>query len=212
MQGFNLDVPIVGILRGFWPSDAREIVAASIRGGLKNLEITMNTPGAADQIRAARCLAQGSMSIGAGTVMTIADLDLAQGAGAEFIVAPTAQPALIRECVRRGIPVFPGAFSPTEVAQAWDLGATMVKLFPAEIMGPKYIRAIKAPFPHIKLMPTGGVDLQTLDQYRRAGADAFGVGSPLFERARVEARDWQWIEARCREFTDAFLAGGQAQA
>jgi 2-dehydro-3-deoxyphosphogluconate aldolase / (4S)-4-hydroxy-2-oxoglutarate aldolase len=80
----------------------------------------------------------------------------------------------------------------------------MVKVFPAETLGPGYIKAIKAPLPQVKLMPTGGVDLKTIDAYRKAGADGFGVGSPLFDRARVEAGDWNWVEAQCRAFVEAY--------
>jgi 2-dehydro-3-deoxyphosphogluconate aldolase/(4S)-4-hydroxy-2-oxoglutarate aldolase len=91
----------------------------------------------------------------------------------------------------------------SEVVRAWDLGAMMVKIFPAESVGPNYIRALKAPLPHIKLLPTGGVDLETLPAFLKAGADGFGIGSPLFNRQRVESGDWTWVEAQCRAFAEA---------
>jgi 2-dehydro-3-deoxyphosphogluconate aldolase/(4S)-4-hydroxy-2-oxoglutarate aldolase len=144
------------------------------------------------------------MCIGAGTVLNLELLEKALAAGAAFTVTPVVNVDVIAECVRRKIPVFPGAYSPTEILRAWELGATMVKVFPAETLGPSYIKAIKAPLPQMKLMPTGGVDLKTLAAYKKAGADGFGVGGPLFDRARVEAGDWNWIEAQCRAFVETY--------
>jgi 2-dehydro-3-deoxyphosphogluconate aldolase/(4S)-4-hydroxy-2-oxoglutarate aldolase len=144
------------------------------------------------------------MCIGAGTVLNLELLQRALAAGATFIVTPVVNVEVIEECVRRKIPVFPGAYSPTEIMRAWELGATMVKVFPAETLGPSYVKAIKAPLPQVKLMPTGGVDLKTLGAYKKAGADGFGVGGPLFDRARVEAGDWNWIETQCRAFVKAY--------
>jgi 2-dehydro-3-deoxyphosphogluconate aldolase / (4S)-4-hydroxy-2-oxoglutarate aldolase len=179
--------PVIGILRGFQLSQIPGIVEAAARGGLKNLEITMGSEKADEQIREAVRLADGRMNIGAGTVLNVATLSRALHAGACFVVTPTLNTDVILECVRLGVPVFPGAFSPTEVLQAWELGATMVKVFPAEILGPGYIKAVKAPLAQVKLLPTGGVDLQTLPAFLHAGADGFGVGSPLFDRRRIEA-------------------------
>jgi 2-dehydro-3-deoxyphosphogluconate aldolase/(4S)-4-hydroxy-2-oxoglutarate aldolase len=198
------ELPIVGILRGFTLGQMTEIVRAALRGGLRNIEITMNTPDAARQLREAVTVAEGRLNVGAGTVIKLELLDQALGAGATFVVMPTVEPKVITACVDQKVPVFPGAFSPTEVVRAWDLGAMMVKIFPAESVGPGYIRALKAPLPHIKLLPTGGVDLKTLPDFLRAGADGFGIGSPLFDRQRVESCDWTWVEAQCRAFTETY--------
>jgi 2-dehydro-3-deoxyphosphogluconate aldolase/(4S)-4-hydroxy-2-oxoglutarate aldolase len=198
------ELPIIGILRGFSMPQLQQIVSASLRGGLKNVEITMNTRDAAEQIREAIALAGKEMNIGAGTVLNGKLLDEALAAGASFIVTPTVQAEVIAECVRQKIPIFPGAFTPTEILRAWELGATMVKIFPAETLGPAYIRAVKAPLPHIKLLPTGGVDLKTLPAFRKAGAEAFGIGSPLFDKTRIESADWPWVEAQCRAFVKAY--------
>jgi 2-dehydro-3-deoxyphosphogluconate aldolase/(4S)-4-hydroxy-2-oxoglutarate aldolase len=197
-------LPIIGILRGFSRPQLKEIVSAALRGGLSNLEITMNTPDAARQIQEASTLAAGRINIGAGTVLSPALLEEARGAGASFIVTPTLNDAVVDRCVADGIPVFPGAFSPNEVVRAWELGATMVKIFPAETLGPAYIRSLKAPLPQTKLLPTGGVDLVTLPEFMKAGADGFGVGSPLFDRQRVDSGDWVWIEERCRAFAETY--------
>ncbi|MCI0536360.1 MAG: bifunctional 4-hydroxy-2-oxoglutarate aldolase/2-dehydro-3-deoxy-phosphogluconate aldolase [Verrucomicrobiales bacterium] len=181
-----------------------EIVAAARRGRLTNLEITMNTPGAAEQIQEAIILANGQLNIGAGTVTSPAVLEEALRAGASFIVTPTLNASVVDRCVQVQVPVFPGAFSPNEVVRAWELGATMVKIFPAETLGPAYIRSLKAPLPEIKLLPTGGVNLATLPEFLKAGADGFGVGSPLFDPKRIESGDWPWLEAQCRAFAEAY--------
>ena len=198
------ELPIVGILRGFTLEQVIEIVRAALCGGLRNIEITMNTPDAGRQLREAVLLAQGRLNIGAGTVTNLAILDQALAAGASFVVTPTIEPKVVTECVNQKIPVFPGALSPTEVVRAWELGATMVKVFPADSVGPGYIRALKAPLPHIKLVPTGGVDLKTLPDFVKAGADGFGIGSPLFDRQRIESGDWTWVEAQCRAFAETY--------
>jgi 2-dehydro-3-deoxyphosphogluconate aldolase/(4S)-4-hydroxy-2-oxoglutarate aldolase len=201
---FDPTMPLVGILRGFTTPQASEIVRAGMRGGLRNLEITMGSPNTPEQIREACDIAKGQMCIGAGTVLNLKLLDQALAAGASFIVTPAINRDVIRECVKLEIPVFPGAYSPTEILTAWDFGATMVKVFPAEALGPSYIKAVKAPLPQVKLMPTGGVDLKTIGAYKKAGAGGFGIGGPLFDRARVEAEDWNWVETQCRAFIAAY--------
>ena len=198
------ELPIIGILRGFTLGQVREIVRAALRGGLRNIEITMNSTDAVRQLREAVTVAEGQLNIGAGTVINLELLDQALDAGAAFVVTPTIEPKVITACVNQKIPVFPGAFSPTEIVRAWDLGAMMIKVFPAESVGPSYIRALKAPLPHIKLLPTGGVDLKTLPDFVKAGADGFGIGSPLFDRKRVESCDWTWVETQCRAFTETY--------
>ena len=203
-MNFDSTIPIVGILRGFSTAQVREIVHACLRGGLRNLEITMGSPHTPEQIRLARDIAGDGMAVGAGTVLNLELLEKALDAGSTFIVTPIVNVEVITECVRRKIPIFPGAYSPTEILNAWELGATMVKVFPAETLGPGYLKAIKAPLPQVKLMPTGGVDLKTISAYKKAGADGFGVGSPLFDRARVDAGDWAWVEAQCRAFVEAY--------
>jgi 2-dehydro-3-deoxyphosphogluconate aldolase / (4S)-4-hydroxy-2-oxoglutarate aldolase len=199
-------VPVVGILRGLATAKLGSVVESVRDGGLTNLEITMNTPGAAEQIRAAGKIAGSALNIGAGTVTNLELLEEALATGASFIVTPVVAVAVIERCVKLRVPVFPGAFSPTEIVQAWELGATMVKVFPAEALGPKYFRSLKGSYPHLRLMPTGGVDLSTLDAYAKAGAEAFGVGSPLFRADRIAANDWGWLREECRAYAKAAQA------
>ena len=197
-------LPIIGILRGLAATRLRSVVEAVGDGGVTNLEITMNTPGAADQIQVAREIAGSALNIGAGTVTDLRLLEDALSAGASFIVTPTVAVPVIERCRQLQVPVFPGAFSPTEIVRAWELGATMVKLFPAEFLGPAYLRRLKTPLPQLKLMPTGGVDVVTLEAYAKAGADAYGVGSSLFHAERMAAQDWEWLRDQCCAFAGAY--------
>ena len=155
-------MPIVGILRFFPRAQVEQLVPAVMAEGLVNLEVTLNSPGAADLIRLTRDLLGDRGNVGAGTVTSMEGLKLALDAGASFIVTPVVLPEVIRACVDLGVPIFPGAMTPTEIFTAWSLGATMVKVFPADQLGPNHLRAVKAPFPEIPLMPTGGVTVETL--------------------------------------------------
>lgn len=192
-------MPVVGILRGFDRRAVEGIVPAAIGGGLRLLEITLNTPGALDLIRLASDLAGDRMNIGAGTVLDESEVEKALSAGATFIVTPVVNEAVVRGCVDLRIPVFPGAFTPTEIQRAWELGATMVKVFPADRLGPGYFRSVRACLPGVRWMPTGGVGLETLAEYGEV-ADGFGVGSPLFRADRIREGDWCWVERQCRAF------------
>jgi 2-dehydro-3-deoxyphosphogluconate aldolase/(4S)-4-hydroxy-2-oxoglutarate aldolase len=197
-------MPLIAILRGQRTDAIGPAVQALADGGFTAVEVTMNTLDAAAQIRTAVMRAENRLAVGAGTVTTMAELDEAQAAGASFIVTPVVVPEVIAECVHRELPVFPGAFSPTEVFQAHRLGATMVKLFPAHRLGPDYLRDLRAPFPHILLLATGGITPESLPAYTHAGANGFGIGSPLFSPARISAGDWEWLRNRAEQFCTAW--------
>ena len=197
-------LPVIGILRGYTSQQVEQIVFHSARGGLRNIEITMNSTGAAGLIRLARERAGGAMNVGAGTVCTLDDLESALNAGATFIVTPIVNIDVIKVCNDENVPVIPGAFTPTEIYQAWESGADMVKLFPANRFGPGYVKEIRGPFDQIKLVPTGGVNLENLPHYIRYGAYGFGIGSPLFDKQRVEALDWEWVEDQARRFVEIY--------
>jgi len=206
-------IPVVGILRGFSKEETQGAMAAAVRGGLTTVEITMDTPGATDRIRESVEAHGGSLNIGAGTVTSVMLLERAVEAGAMFIVTPTLVSGVIERCVAWGIPVFPGALSPTEIVRGWDMGARLVKVFPAEGLSLETIAALKEALPVVGLMPTGGVTVETLGPLARAGASGFGVGSPLFRKEKMESRDWEWVTAQCRAFREAwtaFEASGEA--
>ncbi|MBV8881021.1 MAG: bifunctional 4-hydroxy-2-oxoglutarate aldolase/2-dehydro-3-deoxy-phosphogluconate aldolase [Planctomycetaceae bacterium] len=198
-------LPVVGILRFFKRAEVEKLVPASIEGGLCNIEVTMNTAGAEDLIRLTVDLMGGKGNVGAGTVTSLETLDRALKAGATFIVTPAVLPDVIQACVERKVPVMPGAMTPTEILGAWRLGATIVKVFPADQLGPAHIKAVKAPFPEIPLMPTGGVTVETLPAFKKAGADGFGVGGPLFDPKQVAAGNWGWFREQAARFAQAYL-------
>ena len=193
-------VPIVGIVRNIPLDDVTQLLPIYREAGLTTIEITMNTPGAESIIRYALDHHAGGLNIGAGTVCTLDDLDKALAAGAQFIVTPVTDKKVIRACVKQGIPIFPGAFTPTEVYKAWTLGASMVKVFPTTALGPDYIKDLKAPLNQIKLLPTGGVTLYNIGQFLKAGADGLGIGSPLFDKALIQQKNWVDLKEHFQKF------------
>ena len=182
-------LPLMGIVRGISGGGIAPLIDAVAEAGLRTIEITMNTPGAADIIKAARAAAAGRLAVGAGTVLGMEGLKEALDAGAEFIVMPAAPGNVIEHCVRNSVPVFPGALSPQEVRSAWEKGAAMVKVFPCGVFGPGYIKQLKGPFDDVKLMAVGGVRLENIAEYFSNGADAVAFGSSVFKKEWLEAGD-----------------------
>lgn len=204
-------MPLMGILRGYSIEDTLQILACYSKAGLTTIEITMNTANADSIITACSQQYKSELNIGAGTVRTIEEAKKAITAGAQFIVSPITDATIIRYCRDKNIPVFPGGFTPTEVFTAWELGATMVKVFPAQFLGPKYIKELLAPLDQVKLMPTGGVNQENIADYIKAGAKAFGVGSMLFDKKLIQSKDWGALEQKMRTtrmFVEQILNGG----
>jgi 2-dehydro-3-deoxyphosphogluconate aldolase/(4S)-4-hydroxy-2-oxoglutarate aldolase len=183
-------MPVIGILRNVPLSDIEAILPFYIKAGFTNLEVTMNSTGAEEIIR---YLSENfpSLNIGAGTVCDKNDLKRAVKAGASFIVTPVVDEKVIKKCVKWGIPIFPGAFSPLEIYTASKYGATGVKVFPANHLGPSYIKDVLAPFQHLKLYPTGGVNLENISAYFKAGAKGLGMGGTLFLASLMETKDYE---------------------
>lgn len=198
--------PVIGILRGFAPELALDAGRAAAGAGLAALEVTLNSPGAVEQIRALRQALGASVWVGAGTVLDANQASAALAAGAQFLVSPVVEAGVLAAGREAGVGLFPGAMTPTEVLQAWRLGATMVKVFPAGPLGPAYIKALKAPLSGIPLLPTGGIGLQNAELFLAAGADGFGIGEPLFDQGRIVARDWAWLRQRVGDFQALFQA------
>ena len=169
---------VVAVIRAASADAALGLARALVRGGVTGIEITFSTPGAADAIRRARRELPDAL-LGAGTVLTEAELVAACDAGTSFLVSPHFDPALVAAARARGVPFLPGALTPTEIVRAWQGGATCVKLFPGSAVGPGYLRAIRGPLPEIPIMPTGGVDLDNLRDWLSAGAVAVGMGGKL---------------------------------
>lgn len=184
-------VPIVGIARNILFEDIVHILPIYQSSGLNTIEITMNSLEAQSIIQYAREKYPDSLNVGAGTVCTLEDLEKALSAGAQFIVTPVTNEQIIEVCLKKQVPIFPGAFTPTEIFKAWSAGANMVKVFPTTELGPQYIRDIKAPLNKIRLMPTGGVNIDNCVNYIKAGADGLGIGSQLFDKTLIRDKNWE---------------------
>ncbi len=198
-NGFS-KVPIVGIIRNLSFDTIEKILPIYLSAGLTTIEITMNTQAAEEIIRFAADKYKGQLNVGAGTVCNTDELDLAIRAGSQFIVTPILDPDVVRACVSKNIPVFPGAYTPTEIYQAWKLGASMVKVYPATSLGPEYIKDVKAPLTNIKLMPTGGINLDNIQTFIKAGADGLGIGSQLFDKTLIKDENWEGLELHFKQY------------
>jgi len=173
--------PVVGILRGFSIAQIEEVIPTYIESGFGTVEITMNSPNAEKSIQAL-VKTYPNLNVGAGTVCNKKDLKNALDAGAQFIVTPILDDEVVKFCVDNKVPVFPGAYTPTEIYKAWSLGANAVKIFPATQLGPKYIKDILGPLNILKLLPTGGVNKNNISDFFEAGSIGVGMGGSLFDR------------------------------
>ncbi len=197
-----LDLGLVAIIRA--PSGDRllEVAEALCAGGIDVIEVTFTVPGILDVIKLLREKIGDRVLLGAGTVLDPESARAAILAGAEYIVTPTVNTEVIQLCQRYGKVVMSGAFTPTEILTAWEAGADIVKVFPADIGGPSYLKAVHGPLPQIRLLPTGGVDLETLPSFVKAGACAVGLGSALVEKDALEKGDMK----RVQELAEAYVA------
>lgn len=191
-------MPVVGIIRGLSVADINFVLPIYKQAGFTTIEITLNTPEALSVINSLALEYKGELNVGAGTVCTLDDLAAAITAGANFIVTPIFKAEVVKKCVSMEVPIFPGAFSPTEIYEAWELGASMIKLYPASVVGPAYVSAVLAPLNKVKLMPTGGIHLSNMLAFMKAGATSLGIGSELFDKKIIQKRD---SEAMLNHFT-----------
>lgn len=200
---------VIAIMRA-QRTDQLLAAADAIRaGGVRAIEVTMTTPGALDVIREATARYGDAVLFGAGSVLDPETARAALLAGAGFIVAPTLKVEVVALCNRYGVPVIPGCFTPTEMLTAWEAGADMVKLFPAEIGGPALVKALRAPLPQLEIVPVGGVDLSTAADFIRSGAAALGVGSSLITQALLDAGDMAELTRRAAAFVAEVQKGRQ---
>ena len=191
---------VVAIIRASGSEQLIDVVEALRSGGITCIEVTMTTPNALEVIRNARQACGDSAAIGVGTVLDAPTANAAILAGAQFVVAPITDLPTVELCRREGVPVFPGAMTPTEIVRAWQAGADMVKVFPTTALGATFIRDLRGPFPQIKFIPTGGVTLETVADFIKAGSTAVGVGSSLVTKAALKNRDFASIKATAEEF------------
>jgi 2-dehydro-3-deoxyphosphogluconate aldolase/(4S)-4-hydroxy-2-oxoglutarate aldolase len=191
---------LVAVVRSSSSEQLVEVARALADGGVTTIEITMTVPGVLDVLRDVRTALGDEILLGAGTVLDVESARAALLAGAEYIVAPTVDLEVIRLCRRYDKMVMPGAFTPTEILAAWQAGADVVKVFPADVGGPAYLKAIHGPMPQIRLMPTGGVDLNTAADFLRAGACCLGVGGSLVEKKALEEGNIGRIRSLAEQF------------
>ncbi len=195
-----LNCAIVAVVRSPDSQQLVEVARALADGGVTVVEITMTVPNALDVVRQVRQALGDRILLGAGTVLDPETARAALLAGAEYLVAPTLNLDVIRVCRRYDKLVMPGAFTPTEILTAWEAGADIVKVFPADVVGPAFFKALRGPLPQIRLMPTGGVDLNTAAAFLQAGACCLGVGGQLVEPRAVAERNFDRIRELARQY------------
>lgn len=195
-----LECGLVAVVRSPDSRQLVDVVRAIADGGITVAEITMTVPNALDVLRDVRCELGDRVLLGAGTVLDAETARAVILAGAEYVVAPNVNVDVIRLCQRYSKLVMPGAFTPTEILTAWEAGADIVKVFPADAVGPAFLKAVHGPLPHIRLMPTGGVDLTTAAAFLKAGACCLGVGSQLVEPKAVAERNFDHIRDLARQY------------
>src|SRR5262245_51113746 len=193
---------LVAVVRAPDPVGLVDVMRALADGGVAAAEVTLTVPNALDVLRTAKAALGDRVVLGVGTVLDPTTATAAIDAGAQFVVAPTLNPDVIRLCRRRDTVVMPGAFTPTEILTAWQAGADVVKVFPADAVGPAFFKAMRGPLPQIKLMPTGGVDLATAADYLKAGACCLGIGSQLVEPRAVAERNFDRILDLARQYAE----------
>jgi len=194
---------VIAIVRFDRSEDLIQVARAIRAGGVRAIEFTMTTPNAIQIIQQSVREFGEDVLLGAGTVLDAETARAAILAGAEFIVAPTLNPAVIEVCRRYSKVVIPGAFTPTEILTAWECGADFVKVFPAEFGGAAYFKAVLAPLPQVKLIPVGGVSLETTGDFIKAGASAVAVGSNLVQKSAIAAKRFDELTELAHGFVEA---------
>ena len=198
---------IVAILRGVSPASLPAVLQALLDGGVSNVEITLNTPGALDMIAQAKEHFGDRMIVGAGTVLDAPSARAAIDQGADFVLSPTLDVSVIQTCHTYNKIAVPGVLTPTEALTAWQAGAPIIKIFPAGAMGPGYIKDLLGPLPQLCLMPVGGVTLGNAAAFIRSGAAALGIGSDLVHKQLVEQQKFDEITRRAQSFLEAVRQG-----
>ena len=201
------EIGVLPVIRANSADEAKQVVKAVKAGGITTVEVTMTVPNAVELIKSLANDYGDEILIGAGTVLDAETAAKCIKAGAKFIISPALNLETIKYCNEREIVVMPGALTPTEIVTAWNAGADFVKVFPANALGgASYLKSIKAPLPHIKLIPTGGVSLDTAADFIKAGAEAVGVGGELVDLKAVRESRAEIITERARQFLEIIRA------
>lgn len=185
-----LDAKAVAVIRVTDPEKLQPVVEAVLKGGVRGIEITMTVPDALAQLSIVDRQFGEDLVLGVGSVLTPETAVQAVEAGARYVVSPVFKPEIIAAAHSQGAPAMPGAFTPTEIQTAYEAGADIVKVFPADVLGMPFFKGVLAPMPHLRLMPTGGVNLTNAGQWLQVGACAVGVGSALLDKKAIASGDW----------------------
>ncbi|SFL24757.1 2-dehydro-3-deoxyphosphogluconate aldolase / (4S)-4-hydroxy-2-oxoglutarate aldolase [Paenibacillus sp. 1_12] len=196
---------IIAIVRGVEERHIIDLSQALLDGGIRAMEITLNTPGALAMITKLQAQFGDQMYIGAGTVLDIEDAKQAIAAGASYLVTPNTDEDVIRYAVEQGIPIFPGAMTPTEIVKAWKAGATAVKIFPGASLGLGYIKELQGPLNHIPMVAVGGVNEANIAQFIQAGCYGLGIGGSLINLQEIAAGNFTWIRDKAAALTANLL-------
>jgi len=197
---------VVAVIRLKDPAVLRSVVDALSEGGIRALEVTMTVPGAIELIRQLAATLPPDCILGAGTVLDAETARRVIDAGAQFVVSPVFRLDTILACHEHGAASMPGCFTPTEILNAWDGGADVVKVFPATALGPGFFKDVRGPLPQVKLMPTGGVTLDNAGEWIRAGAVAVGVGTALLDGTAIAAGDYATLKANAERIVASVRA------
>ena len=204
-----LETKVVAIVRGFAPDVCLKLADSYRQGGIRLVEVTFNQKApetwkdTASAIRAIRGEFDGEVRAGAGTVLTVDQLSMCVDAGGEYIVTPNVNPTLIRSAVERGLAAMPGALTPSEAVDAWEAGASFIKLFPAGSLGPGYVKAVRAPLSHIPFLAVGGMSAANAAEFMRAGCVGVGVGGNLTNKEWIAEGAWDRIAEAARELVES---------
>ena len=201
---------VVAVIRLKDKQRLARVIDAVQSGGVKCIEITMTVPGAVEVIRELIPSVPKDVLIGAGTVTNRETALKVIDAGAAFVVGPVFNPEIVELCNQRDVAVMPGCFSPTEIFSAWSAGADIIKVFPATSLGPKYFKDVHGPFPEIRLMPTGGVTIDNVGDWVKAGAVAVGIGSDLLDKKAIAEERYEVLTERARRMVQNFLQAKQS--
>ena len=199
------DGRIIAIIRGFAPEVCLKLAEAYVKGGIHLIEVTFNQKApetwkdTVAAISAIKMRFAGEVHAGAGTVLTEEQLAMCQDAGGEYMITPNVNPALIRSCVAKGLVAMPGALTPSEAVDAWEAGASFVKIFPAGSLGPGYVKAIRAPLSHIPFLAVGGISPDNVADFMRVGCVGAGVGGNLTNKEWIAAGEWDKIADVARQ-------------
>jgi 2-dehydro-3-deoxyphosphogluconate aldolase/(4S)-4-hydroxy-2-oxoglutarate aldolase len=204
-----IDSGAVAVIRMEDSQKLMKVAHALLEGGISSLEITMTTPNALKVIEEAARVLPADVLIGVGSVLDAETARLAINAGAKYVVSPIFKPEIIHTAHRYGLPAMPGCFTPTEILVAHEQGADIVKVFPADVVGMPFFKAIKAPMPHLNLMPTGGVSLTNAGEWIKAGACAVGVGSALLDKKAIADGNWAKLTENAKILRENIIASAK---